>query len=102
MLNQVPSVVPVSNRPATQSVHNFWPSFIHPHSAAIQECSVQGCNCQLSVRSLRHFYKSKTPRLASVAILHYGDSLHHAVGREQSPQLALSDVEIQVADKNIG
>jgi hypothetical protein len=98
----MPPMVSVSNHPATQSIDQLWPGFIHPHGSSVQECSVQGRNCHLSIRSLRHFYKSKTPRLASVAILHYGDSLHHAVGREQSPQLALSDVEIQVADKNIG
>jgi hypothetical protein len=48
-----------------------------------------------------HLYERKTAWLAGVTILNNCDALDRTMGREKGTQLVFSEIEIQVAHKNV-
>lgn len=76
-------------------------SFVHCHRTAIQNRSVQRSNSRLTFSDLCHLHESEAARFAGVAVLDDCDGLNRTVRCEQTSQLLLGRVAIQVPHENV-
>ena len=80
----------------------FRTSFIHTHRTAVQHSSIEGGNCALRFRRLRHLNKGHPPGFAGISVHHYADRFDGSVGCKKFPQLLFRHRNIQVSNKYIG
>jgi hypothetical protein len=75
--------------------------FVHSQRPIIQNYPVQSGDRSPSFVSAGHLDESKATGLTGIAILHDGDTLDRAAGREERSQLVLSCFGVKVPNENV-
>src|SRR5689334_11592600 len=100
-------LAPLARKPATTTFKTaaatlgLGTSFINIQVPAIQVAAVEGGNCLVGLRGVRHFDKGEAAGATGVAIGHDVDTVHVAVRLEQGANRGFSCREIQVSHEDV-
>jgi hypothetical protein len=71
--------------------------FIHVKRAASKLCAIHTLNGPFCFFIVRHFHKSKAPRLASITVFEDGDIIDLAIGPKGLAQFVFRHFEVEIA-----